>query len=153
MIAAALCFAAGLALAAGGYYLLRSCDDPPGFSGFCGFLSMRWLKRMVGVLMLFFGLVLAFIFAPMVLAASLKFLFTPYVDRLPLVAAALFFAAGLAIAAGGFHLLRSLDIPPGETKVSIPHSTRELKLMSGYMGLACGLSLAIIVASMVYLTP
>lgn len=151
MIAAALCIAAGLALAAGGYYLLRSCDDPPGSSVFCSFLSLRWLKRMAGVLMLFFGLLLAFIVAPMVFAASFKYLFTPYVDRLPLIAAVPFFAAGLAIAAGGFHLLRSLDV--GDTKLSIPHSTRELKLMSGYMGLACGLSLAVIVASMVYLTP
>ncbi|MCR4293969.1 MAG: hypothetical protein NUW21_00430 [Elusimicrobia bacterium] len=66
MIAAALCFAAGLAASAGGYYLIRSCEVPPGDTSFSSLLSTRALKLAGGYLGLFFGLLLAFIGAPMV---------------------------------------------------------------------------------------
>lgn len=65
MIAAAACAAAGFALAAGGYYLVRSCEVPPEDTSFSSLGSSRSLKLAAGWLGLFVGLLLLFIGAPM----------------------------------------------------------------------------------------
>lgn len=65
MIAAAACVVAGCALAAGGYYLVRSCEIPAGDTSFSSLGSARALKLAGGWLGMFLGILLVFIGAPM----------------------------------------------------------------------------------------
>lgn len=66
MIAAGLCFLGGLALTAGGLFMVRKNGVQPGESVFMSFFSPRSLAIMAGWIAAFLGLLLAFIGAPMV---------------------------------------------------------------------------------------
>lgn len=70
-----------------------------------------------------------------------------------MIAAALCAAGGLALAGGGFYLVRSSEVPPGDTSFSSLLSNRSLRFAGGWVGLFLGLLLAFVGAPMVYLTP
>lgn len=70
-----------------------------------------------------------------------------------MIAAAACVVAGSALAAGGRLLVRSCEIPPGDTSFSSLGSSRALKLAGGWLGLFLGLLLVFIGAPMAYLTP
>ena len=65
MIAAAISVVAGLAVAAGGVYLIKAGEVKPGDTSFAGFFSARSLTTAGGWALLFTGLYLAMILAPM----------------------------------------------------------------------------------------
>lgn len=65
MIAAAISVVIGLALAAGGIFLIRASEVKPGDTSFSSLLSARALKIAGGWTALFTGLYLAMILAPM----------------------------------------------------------------------------------------
>jgi len=65
MAAAAISVVAGLAVAAGGVRLIRAGEVKPGDTSFAGFLSARTLTTAGGWILLFSGLYLAMILAPL----------------------------------------------------------------------------------------
>lgn len=65
MAGAALCLLAGLAAAYGGWRLLKSLELPPGTTIFLRIWSPRIWLTLLGYLLLFLGLMLCFIYAPM----------------------------------------------------------------------------------------
>lgn len=70
-----------------------------------------------------------------------------------MIAAALSAVAGLAAAAGGYALIQSCEVPPGDTSFSSLLSSRAARLAGGWLALFFGLLLTFVGAPMIYLRP